>query len=175
MLRLNLIGYNICMKTFIFLFLLLISFFVYLFVYTPAEKAKKVNFSNTSNSPTLDGIEKKMKEMTTTQKDNTTQNQEYTISENLRKSIVYQEDIPKPISEHIAFDTLVEIIFQVNPNYPKESITLNTPMDSVLIKKADRDLFKEMVRSSFKLSDSKIDELMKKNKLLWDWVNTLRQ
>ncbi len=175
MLRLNLISYNICMKTFIFLFILLISFFVYLFVYTPAEKAKKVNFSNTLNAPTLDAIEKKMRELSPVIKEKKIEKKDYTISENLRDSIVYQEDTPKPISEHIAFDTLVEIILQIRPTYPKESITLNTPMNSLLIKDEDKERFKEKIGNNFKLQNGELEKLMKKNRLLWDWVNTLRR
>ena len=163
------------MKTFIFLFILLIAFFIYLFMYAPPHKDKKIEDPTIANSLTLDAIEKKVREIKEIGQEEPVDKKEYSFSENLRKSVVYQENYAKPISENVTFDTLVEIISKIKPNILKESVTLNTPMNLLLTSKEQKERFAEKIADTFKLSDTKTRELMKKNRLLWDWVNTLQQ
>ncbi len=174
MLRLNLIGYNIYMKTFIFLFILLISFFAYLFVFSQKQREQKLDFNETDDSPSLRAIEKKIeKKFDSTDQNN--KSEEYTFSKKLKQSVIYDKEMQKPISENVTFDTLIEIISQIKPDYPKNSITLNTDMNSLLTTKEDKKRFEEKIQENFNLKEPRIKELMKKNRLLWDWVNTLRK
>ena len=162
------------MKTFIFLFMVIMAFFIYIFTGNAGTKVKQpVSTPKTDALPTLDDIESEMEK---------TAPFETTASVIISKQQAisapdtepFNESAIPPISEHLTFDQLKNILLVCNPYYPKSSITLNTPVASILRTKAEKETFKSKIANTFHLNSREVEHYMQKNKLLWDWVNLLQ-
>ncbi|RUM63434.1 MAG: hypothetical protein DSZ05_08675 [Sulfurospirillum sp.] len=94
-------------------------------------------------------------------------------SSSLEQTNIYSADTP-PIPENMTFDKFESILLEINPYYPKSAITLNLPLSSVIRTEAEKAAFREKMQHDFHLPESKIDQLMKQHKLIWDWINLLR-
>ena len=138
------------MKTFIVALLLIGGFFYYLFV---------ENASTTKLSPdTLEDIEtEKQKEAREVQ--------EYTT---------LSKEAPTAIPEDQTFDTIKKILKEVSGRTYTENITLTTRINSYLYTQEKREQFKLSISSAFNISYDKVEQMYKKDKLVWDWVNEFR-
>ena len=143
------------MKTFIFFLILIIGFFFYLFSTDNSNSDTNQTLSNT-----LEEIEEKNNIQTQQEI------QEYT-------SLLKEE--PKAIPEEQTFDTIQNIIKEARGSSYTQNITLNSRISSLLYTVDSKEKFKQGISSAFNLSYEKVDELYKKNKLVWDWVNQFKE
>ncbi len=155
------------MKTFIFLTILIIAFFSYIFMFTPStqkaiskQQQPKIEIAN------LENFEKSVYEKANKRPKLT--------SQNLEEIADLSSNSPQPISEQMTFDLLKKIIHLINIHYPDKLITLNTPMHRLLRTPKEKALFEQKVIATFNIKQSEVKRYMKKNKLLWDWVNVLQ-
>ncbi len=71
------------------------------------------------------------------------------------------------------FVAFTKLLNQVAPlNRP---IYLNTPISSILDTPAERERFKELMRRRLHYTPAQIEQAMRRNRLVWDWVHTLRE
>ncbi len=137
------------MKTFIFILILVIGFFFFIF---SGESQNETKESITS----LEMLEKQENIQTEHEI------QEYTS---------HQKDAPKEIPQEQTFDTIKNIIKEAKQGNYMPTITLNTRIDSILYTLESKEQFKNSIASAFNLTYDQVDNLYKKNKLVWDWVN----
>ncbi len=141
------------MKTFIFIFIVVIGFFYYLFT-------SQSNYGTTLiNSNTLEDIEKQ------TSIEANQEIIEYTSS---------SEEAPTEIPEDQTFDTIKSILKEASGREYASNITLNTRINSYLYTLNSREQFKQSIASAFNLSYDEVENQFKENKLVWDWVNKLK-
>ncbi len=183
------------MKTFIFLLILIIALFGYIF-YTPAQQSTE-KITEEQSAPTLeavesdnttDTIEEEMEHLRKSNKPGKEEPQaqsskrsEKSTDESFRltKNIQTQQGTANgtlpSIQEDITFVRIKEIIQRVNPHYPQSLIALNTPVASLLPAQSQKEAFEEEIASHFNINIAQVKHYMSKNRLLWDWVNMLRQ
>ena len=140
------------MKTFIFIFILVVGFFYYLFT-------GQGNYETTINGNTLENIEKQ------------------TNIENNQEIIDYtsrSEEAPTEIPEDQTFDTIKSILKEASGRQYASNITLNTRINSYLYTINAKEQFKQGISSAFNLSYDEVEKQFKENKLVWDWVNKLK-
>jgi hypothetical protein len=166
------------MKTFIFLLILIIAFFTYIFTANSnnsnSDNQNKQVRSVIQQQPTLEILEDSMSH----------ESIEKPKIENIYS--ITNEDLPNPdmdslyksdtpsIPENMTFDKFKAVLIQINPYYPESAITLNLPLSSVIRTPKEKQLFRKKMKEDFHLSETQIDYLLKKNKLIWDWINLLR-
>ncbi len=144
------------MKTFIFIFILVVGFFFYLF----------------SDS---DGIpEKKLTEPIAYNLEDLEQNSSEPILEVKKEAVPFNE-IPVAIPEDQTFDTIKNILKEASGREYAPDITLNTRINSYLYSVQAKEQFKQGISSSFNLSYDDVDKKFKEYKLVWDWVNQLKE
>jgi regulatory protein YycI of two-component signal transduction system YycFG len=141
------------MKTFIFLLLIISYFFYYLFF------EKSSTYTN-YNQNSLEDIEKQ---------NNIDTDHEVKEYANLSK------EAPSAIPEEQTFDTIKNILKEVSGRIHTSNITLNTRVTTYLYTLNKREEFKQKIASAFNLSYDKVDKMFQKNKLVWDWVNELKE
>ncbi len=142
------------MKTFIFFLVLIIGFFFYL-------------FSTKNTEPQPDKITSSTLEELEEQSDIITR-QEISSYTTLSK------DVPKAIPEEQVFDTVKNLLLKASKiQYPK-AITLNTKIDSFLQTTESKEEFRQNLAAAFNLNYDDVEKNFKKNKLVWDWVNQLK-
>ena len=156
------------MKTFIFLIIIIIAFFSYIFMFS--------SDTDTHIQPEPENIETEMTNLESFEKSvyERAEKKPRLTSQNLEEIVELSGEKAQPISEQMTFDLLTKIIRQINQHYPQNLITLNTPMHSLLRTQEQKILFKEKITASFGIKANKVDGYMRKNKLLWDWVNVLQ-
>lgn len=177
------------MKTFIFLLIVIIGLFAYILFYSSAqterieeipslEKVEKIEreILHTVEQDTPNKIESKtdMKRRLPQHTDTTVPSDTTDMHSMLTHSAESADETLSPISENITYEQLRAIVTESNPRYPKALITLDSPMRSLLPDDETKALFKAHIAETFHLNDEQIEHAMKKNRILWDWVNMLR-
>jgi len=159
------------MKTFIFLLILIVAFFVYIFTADTKSNAQVPSSDNTPAVLTLEEVE------TSQTLPEQPQIEDVPMTDSTTPPTpkeLFVEEEPPSIPEYMTFDRFEDILLEVNPHYPKSAITLNLPMNSIIRTKEEKQRFKEKVISTFHLSESEVENYMKENKIIWDWINKLR-
>jgi len=158
------------MKTFIFLLILIASFFSYIFTVgsnrVPSQGQPELVMQQT---PTLEIIEKESAYNEISEEVQIYENANDTLTANNFDSL----ETPS-IPESMTFDTFSTILCQINPYYPKHAITLNLPLSSVIRTEEEKEAFRKKMQNDFHLPAKEIDQMMQQNKLIWDWINRLR-
>ncbi len=145
------------MKTFIFFLVLIIGFFFYLFSTKNTEPQPDKITSNTLEE--LEELEEQSDIIT---------RQEISSYTTLSK------DIPRAIPEEQIFDTIKNLLLKASKiQYPK-AITLSTKIDSFLQTPESKEEFRQNLAAAFNLNYDDVEKNFKKNKLVWDWVNQLK-
>ena len=142
------------MKTFILLFVLVGWFFYYLFF------DKSINHTYETHENSLEEIEKQNNIET-----------EHEVKEYANLS----KEAPSAIPEDQTFDTIKNILKEVSGRIHTSNITLTTRVTSYLYTLNKREEFKQRMASAFNLSYEKVDKMFQKNRLVWDWVNELKE
>ena len=140
------------MKTFIFIFIVVVGFFYYLFTNTNS-------YENYTNANSLEELEKQ---------NNIETDQE--ISEYTSRS----SEAPTEIPEDQTFDTIKNILKEASGRQYVTNITLNTRISSYLYTVDSKEQFKQGIASAFNLNYDEVQKQFKENKLVWDWVNKLQ-
>lgn len=175
------------MKILIPLTILVISFIIYFFFTTPVgpkvetsipldtsklEYRKEAQKSPPSYVPNLATI----KSVPTPSK-TTTPQKEYLTLDDLKKGP--KQDKHAPHKSVPATHNFNQIIFQQlklllqqssSTYYAKKPIVLNSRISSILPSQDAREIFKSKIASDFGLDDETIEEQMRKNRTVWDWV-----
>ncbi|HIP02861.1 MAG TPA: hypothetical protein EYG75_05040 [Campylobacterales bacterium] len=146
------------MKTFIFIFIVVLGFFFYLF--TNSDKTMTQQTKERS-SYALEDIETK-KSIQIDQ-------------EIIKEETTIQNEAPIAIPEDQTFDTIKNILKEVSGKEYAPEITLNTRINSYLYTVDAKKKFKQSIASSFNLSYDEVEKGLKDNKLVWDWVNQLKE
>ncbi len=143
------------MKTFLFFLILIIGFFFYLFSTESSKPEIKQLSSNT-----LEEIEKQS---------------DIQIRQEVSSYTKLSDQIPpSAIPEEQVFDTIKNLLIKTSKtNYPK-AITLSTKIDSLLYTQESKEEFKQNLAAAFNLNYDDVEKSFKKNKLVWDWVNQLK-
>ncbi len=144
------------MKTFIFIFILVVGFFFYL-------------FSDSDGTP-----EKQLTEPIAYNLEDLEQNSSEPILEVKKEAVPFNE-IPVAIPEDQTFDTIKNILKEASGREYAPDITLNTRINSYLYSVQAKEQFKQGISSSFNLSYDDVDKKFKEYKLVWDWVNQLKE
>jgi ABC-type transport system involved in multi-copper enzyme maturation permease subunit len=144
------------MKTFIVLFLLIIGFFSFLF------------FNNPPNGKTKKQIVK-LEDIEKIENNNNDNSKEIITDTSL------SDEAPTAIPEDQTFETIKNILKKATNQKYTSNITLNTDINSYLYTRESKDKFKNEICSAFNLSSEEFDKSFKKNKIVWDWVNQLRE
>jgi hypothetical protein len=145
------------MKTFIFIFILVVGFFFYLF--TNSDNAK-TNASSKSITYNLEEIE---------------QTSNIKTEQEVKESTSLSKEEPIAIPEDQTFDTIKNILKEASGREYGSEITLNTQINAYLYTVNAKEKFKQSLSSRFNLSHDKIEQMSKKNRLVWDWVNDLKE
>ncbi len=186
------------MKTFIFLLILIVALFGYIFFYASAPQSTD-EIVEAQPVPTLERIEPndtsaaideeitelvpaKHPENTQYVKQNNRTERETEIindaptqkKQALNRIRANDSQKLTPIQEDMTFMQLKEIIARINPKYPQDSITLDTPMRSLLRNDSQREAFVQEIARNFHINHAQLTHYMARNRLLWDWVNMLR-
>jgi len=140
------------MKTFIVLFLLVIGFFSFLFFNDNSTKSK-----NEKEIVKLEDIEK-------------IENKNI-----ITNDTPISDEAPIAIPEDQTFETIKTILKKAANRKYSSDITLNTNINTYLYSAKSKEKFKENICSAFNLSSEEFDKRSKKNKIVWDWVNQLRE
>ncbi len=145
------------MKTFIFLFIIVMGFFSFIFFYNDYKVEQE---ESEAILKSLEEIEKAenletLKEVT-----------EYT-------SLVNEE--PTEIPQEQVFDTIKNILTDASDRIYTQNITLSTKIDSFLYTQASKNQFKEGVSTAFNINLDEVEKLYTKNRLVWDWVNQFKE
>ena len=146
------------MKTFIFIFILVIGFFFYLFTNTDSYQTINSNQSS-QNSNILEDIEKQ---------------NNIEIEQEVSEYTSLSNEEPTAIPEDQTFDTIKNILKESSGRQYAPNITLNTRINSYLYTLNSREQFKQGISSAFNLSYDEVDKKYRKNKIVWDWVNQLK-
>jgi len=143
------------MKTFIVLFLLVIGFFGFLFFNNGSIDGKKdQNIVKLEDIENVQNIEKRGDIIT---------------------EMPVAEEAPTAIPEDQTFETIKNILKEASNRKYTPDITLNTYISSYLYTEESKERFKQAICSSFNISFEEFDRSFKKNKMVWDWVNQLRE
>jgi hypothetical protein len=162
------------MKTFIFLFILIIAFFAYIFTANNTNNQNKQVRSVIQQQPTLEILEDSM--LSESINKPKIEDIYSTTNEDILDSqtdSLYHSSTPS-IPENMTFDEFKAVLIQINPYYPEGAITLNLPLSSVIRTPKEKQQFRKKMKENFHLSETQIDYLLKENKLIWDWINLLR-
>ncbi len=141
------------MKLFIFILILVGAFFYYLFF------SDSINHKFENNSTALEDFEKDYNLKTENEI------KEYTSLSN---------QIPDSIPEDQTFETIKNLLVKASGRTYSSNITLNTKIRSYLYTINAREEFKQGISSAFNLSYDEVDKKFRENKLVWDWVNQLK-
>jgi hypothetical protein len=141
------------MKIFILLLILVIAFFYYLFF------SDTVNHTSSKSGTSLENIEKEYNQK---------------IDNEVKEYTSLSTQIPTAIPEEQTFDTVKSILKESSGRQYAPNITLNTRINSYLYTINSREDFKQKISSAFNLTYDDVDKSYKKNKLVWDWVNQLK-
>lgn len=142
------------MKTFIVLFLLVLGFFSFLFLNSSTETSK---------------TDKQIVKLEDIEKMDSSQNKKQIIEES-----TLPNEAPTAIPEDQTFETIKNILKNVTNRKYTSNITLNTDVNSYLDTTESKEKFKEKICSAFNLSSEDFDKNFTKNKILWDWINQLK-
>lgn len=179
------------MKTFIFLLILIVALFGYIFFYASAPQSTD-EIVEAQPVPTLERVEpndtsaaidEEITELVPVpaKQNNRTERETEIIDDAPSQKKQALNHIRAngsqkltPIQEDMTFMQLKEIIARINPKYPQDSITLDTPMRSLLRNDSQREAFVQEIARNFHINHAQLTHYMTRNRLLWDWVNMLR-
>jgi predicted RND superfamily exporter protein len=144
------------MKTFIVLFLLVIGFFGYLFFNSDkSDKKTAQTITKLEDFEKIESVEKS------------------SLNSNPLSSV--SDEAPTSIPEDQTFETVKSILKKASNRKYSSDITLNSYINSYLYTTESKEKFKNEICSAFNLSSEEFDKSFKKNKIVWDWVNQLRE
>jgi len=145
------------MKTFIFLFIIVMGFFSFIFFYNDYKTEQE---ESEAMSSSLEELEK-------------TQNLE--IQKEVEEYASLSKEEPTEIPEEQVFDTIKNILSDASDRTYTQNITLSTRIDSYLYTQTSKDDFKNGISAAFNIDFDKVEKLYEKNKLVWDWVNQFKE
>jgi hypothetical protein len=137
------------MKWFFTILILIIAIFFYIFAVDKEEEKKVVTLDKIDDS--LDYIEP--------------------LSIDKNRPTLNQETL-KSIPQEQTFDTIKTIIEDIKGR--KISITLNSTVSSYIYSNDEKSRFKNELSKSFNIDLNQIEQSYNKNRLIWDWVNQLK-
>jgi hypothetical protein len=137
------------MKWFFTILILIIAIFFYIFAVDKEEEKKLITLDKIDDS--LDYIEP--------------------LSIDKNRPTLNQETL-KSIPQEQTFDTIKTIIEDIKGR--KISITLNSTVSSYIYSNDEKSRFKNELSKSFNIDLNQIEQSYNKNRLIWDWVNQLK-
>ncbi len=143
------------MKIFFSILILIISVFFYI-------------FSSSETIPVLEDIEDFNNKVSISK--------EHTNSYLDKKYIEYKADDTQlqSIPQEQTFDTIKKILNSSKSISYNKEIILNSKISSFINDSKHAQKFKNSIASSFNLSYEEVNKSYKQNKLVWDWVNQLK-